>query len=141
MSGSSTLRGVGRDRLLTVATYASLFLLGMAIGVWGAFLVPLRLFGSVEGLADVIGFAGVLAAGVLGAVGSGRGAAAITPGIGWIVAVLALGSSTGGDVVVPGSLGNDPGVGVVGSIYLLSGLAGTVAAAVITGVRRRRLQR
>jgi hypothetical protein len=129
---------VGRDRLVDVATYASLLLLGVALGVYGAFLVPLRLFGGVEGLADVIGFGGVLLAGVLGAAGSARATAAVTPGIGWVVAVVALGTSTGGDVVVPGSLGNDPGVGIVGSLYLLSGLAGTLAAAIVVAVRRRR---
>lgn len=127
-----------RDRLIDVATYLVLLLLGMAVGVYGAFLVPLRLFGDVEGLAVVVGFVGVLAAGLLGAAGIDRAPAAVMPGIGWIVAVLALNASTGGDVVVPGSLGNDPGVGVVGTLYLLSGLAGTLGAALITGFRRRR---
>src|SRR3954453_7619521 len=65
---------------MLAAGYAVLFVLGVAIGVYGAFLVPLRLFGGVEGLADVIGFAGLLCAGYFGAVGFGGAPAAVVPG-------------------------------------------------------------
>lgn len=121
------------------ATYVVLTLLGAALGVWGAFLVPLRLFGGVEGLADVIGVLGPFLAGYLGARGTDRAPAAVLPGIGWLLAVLALGSfSPGGDVVVPGSLGTDPGIGTVGGLYLVSGLVGILAAGVTAGRRLRR---
>lgn len=127
-----------RDRLLTGAAYVVLGVLGAAIGIYGAFLVPLRLFGSVEGLADVIGFVGVTVAGVGGALGLGRPVAAIVPGIGWIVAIGVLGSSHDQDIVIPGSLGNDPGIGKVGALYLASGLVGTLVAGLVAGRRLRR---
>jgi hypothetical protein len=126
------------DRAVLAAGYAVLLVLGVALGVWGAFLVPLRLFGGVEGFADVLGFAGPLAAGYLGAVGLGVAPAAVFPGIGWTVSILLLGYSPGGDVVIPGKLGPDPGIGTVGSLYLVSGLAGTLAAGVLAARHLRR---
>jgi hypothetical protein len=130
---------VDRDgRATLVAAYAVLLVLGLAVGVWGAFLVPLRLFGRVEGLADVIGLAGTVLAGCLGGFGLASAPAAVVPGVGWILAVLALGYSPGGDVVIPGSLGNDHGVAVVGTLYLGSGLVGTLVAGVLVARRLRR---
>ena len=126
------------DRLTLVATYVVLVLLGAAIGVWGAFLVPLRLFGHVEGLADVVGLAGTVLAGCLGGLGLRSAPAAVVPGVGWILAFLALGYSPGGDVVIPGSLGNDHGVAVVGTLYLVSGFLGTLLSAVLVARALRR---
>src|SRR3954447_16689997 len=123
---------------MLAAGYLLLLVLCAAIGVWGASLVPLRLAGGVEGLADVVGFAGPLAAGYFGAVGLGGAPAAVFPGIGWIVSILLLGYSPGGDVVIPGKLGPDPGVGLVGSLYLVSGLVGTLAAGVLASRHLRR---
>jgi hypothetical protein len=123
---------------VVVAAYAVLFVLGVVIGVWGAFLVPLRLFGHVEGLADIVGLAGPLLAGYLGAVGLGVAPAAVVPGIGWILAFLTLGYSRGGDVVVPGSLGTDHGVAIVGTLYFFCGLIGTLGAGVLAARRLRR---
>lgn len=128
---------MNRDRALVVATLAALFLLGVLIGLWGAFLVPLRLFGHVEGLSLLIGAGGVFAAGYFGGMGSGIGAAALMPGVGWVVTVLALGFSRGGDVVLPGSLPNDSGVAVVGTAYLASGLVGMLAAGMVVSRRLR----
>jgi hypothetical protein len=130
---------VERDgRATLVATYAVLLVLGFAIGVWGAFLVPLRLFGQVEGLADVVGLAGTALAGCLGGLGAASAPAAVLPGVGWILAVLVLGYSPGGDVVIPGSLGNDHGVAVVGTLYLVCGLVGTLLAGLLVARRLRR---
>lgn len=126
------------DGVLITAAYVVLLVLGFVIGVYGAFLVPLRLPGGIEGLADVIGVLGPLAAGYFGAIGLRTAPAAVFPGIGWIVSVLVLGYSPGGDVVIPGSLGKDPGIGTVGSLYLLSGLLGTLGAGVLASIRLRR---
>jgi len=123
------------------AGYVLLLVLGAVVGVYGAFLVPLRLVGGVEGLADVLGFAGPLVAGYFGAVGLGVAPAAVFPGIGWIVSILLLGYSPGGDVVIPGKLGTDPGIGMVGSLYLISGLLGTLAAGVLASTHLRRAAR
>jgi hypothetical protein len=128
---------VDRDRSVLVAGYVVLALLGAVLGVYGAFLVPLRLFGQVEGFADVLGIVATGVAGYFGAIGLGRASAAVMPGIGWIVAVVLLNISRGGDVVIPGSLASDPGIGIVGTLYLLSGLAGTLAAGVLAGRRFR----
>ena len=127
-----------RDQLTLVATYAVLALLGAAICVWGAFLVPLRLFGHIEGLADVIGLVGIVLAGCLGGLGLRSAPAAVLPGIGWFLAFLALGYGPGGDVVIPGRLGNDSGVAVVGTLYVASGLLGTLVAALLVARRLRR---
>lgn len=135
-------RGAGRaDTAVLAAGYVLLLALGAAIGVWGAFLVPLRLPGGVEGLADVIGFGGPLVVGYLGALGLGVAPAAVFPGIGWIVSILLLGYSPGGDVVIPGKLGTDPGIGTVGSLYLVSGLLGTLAAGILASAHLRRVAR
>jgi hypothetical protein len=125
--------------VVLVAAYAALFVVGGMLGVWGAFLVPLRLFGRVEGLADVIALAGPLAMGYLGGVGLRSAPAAIVPGVGWIVAFLILGYSRGGDVVVPGSLGTDHGVAVVGTLYFFCGLLGILVAGVTVARRLRRI--
>jgi hypothetical protein len=125
-------------RLTLVATYVALAALGAAIGVWGAFLVPLRLFGGVEGLADLIGLVGTVLAGCLGGLGLRSAPAAIIPGVGWLLAFLALGYGPGGDVVIPGSLGNDHGVAVVGVLYFVSGLLGTLVSAVLVARLLRR---
>lgn len=126
---------------MLVAAYAVLLVLGAVIGVWGAFLVPLRLFGGVEGLADVIGLVGPMAAGYLAALGLESAPAAVFPGIGWIVSVLVLSYSRGGDVVIPGAIEHDAGVGTVGSLYLLSGLVGTLGAGVLASWHLRRSAR
>jgi len=130
------------DRFPLWAVYVVLLLLGAALGIWGAFLVPLRLPGGVEGLADVLAFAGNIAVGF----GAGRLArdvpAAAMPGIGWLVAVLAVGTIArpADEVVVPSSLGNDPGVGVVGTLFLLLGAVGAVIAIMLANRDRRRWQ-
>lgn len=126
------------DRLLLAATYVVVGLLGAALGIWGAFLIPLRLFGHVEGLADVVGIAGPAVVGLLAAIGTRHAPAAVTPGIGWVVAVIVLASfGPGGDVIVPGKLGPDPGVVIVGTVYFFSGLLGTLLAGVLAGRRLR----
>lgn len=123
------------------AINTALVALGVMLGVWGAFLVPLRLPGGVEGLAVVIGVVGNFVAGVAGAYGTGRPASAAMPGLGWMLAVLVLGGLPlrPGDVVIPGRLPVDPGVATVGLLFFLGGAAAMVAAvAVATRSSRRR---
>ena len=136
MDGAANADG---DRVLLAATLLVLGLLGAAIGVWGAFLIPLQLFGHACGLADLIGVGGIFAAGYLGARGCGLGLAAVAPGIGWIVAIALLGSSSGDEVVIPSNVGNAPGVGVVGDIYLASGFVGMLLAALLAAQALRRV--
>jgi hypothetical protein len=112
--------------------YAALVVLGVVLAVWGAFLVPLRL-GGVEGFADVIAFGGNLAAGLLAAWALRDVPASAMPGIGWLVAALVAGSYVrpSDEVVLPGRLGSDPGVGTVGQVFLFAGAAGAVLAVLL----------
>ena len=132
------------DRFPLAAVYAVLLLLGAALGVWGAFLVPLRLPGGIEGFSDVLALGGNVAVGFLAARGARSVPAAAMPGIGWLVAVLLVGASPPGiagpadEVVIPASLGNDPGIGHVGTFYLLLGAIGAVAAILLANRDRKR---
>lgn len=130
---------VSRDRLLLVAADLALVAAGVMLGVWAAFLVPLRLFGHIEGLSDVLALVGTFGLGWFGASGTGTVVASVLPGLGLLpVAVAAGGNGPGGDLVVPGKLGDDPGVGVVGTLFVFAGLAGLVAAVVVATRRTRR---
>lgn len=128
------------DRFPLYAVYAVLLLLGAALGVWGAFLVPLRLPGGIEGLSDVLAVVGNIAVGFFAARGARSVPAAAMPGIGWLVAVLAVGTIArpADEVVIPASLGSDPGVGTVGTLYLLLGAVGAVAAILLANRDRTR---
>jgi hypothetical protein len=128
------------DRFPLGAVYAVLLLLGAALGVWGAFLVPLRLPGGIEGFSDVLALVGNIAVGFLAARGARSVPAAAMPGIGWLVAVLVVGTVArpADEVVIPARLGNDPGVGKVGTFYLLLGAVGAVAAILLANRDRKR---
>lgn len=128
------------DRFPLAAVYAVLLLLGAALGTWGAFLVPLRLPGGVEGFSDVLALVGNVAVGFLAARGARSVPAAAMPGIGWLVAVLAVGSIVrpADEVVIPGKLGQDPGIATVGNLYLLLGAVGAVVAILLANRDRAR---
>jgi hypothetical protein len=131
---------VQEDRFPLYAVYAVLLLLGAALGIWGAFLVPLRLPGGIEGLADVVALVGNVTVGFFAARGARSVPAAAMPGIGWLVAVLAVGSVArpADEVVIPAKLGSDPGVGTVGTLYLLLGAVGAVVAILLANRDRTR---
>ena len=128
------------DRFPVALVYVVLLLLGVALGVWGAFLVPLRLPGGIEGLADVIAFVGNIAVGFFAAIGVRSVAAAAMPGVGWLVTVLAVGTVArpSDEVVIPSGLGNDPGIGTVGTLFLFAGAVGAVLAILLANWRLRR---
>lgn len=128
------------DRFPLSAVYGVLLLLGAALGIWGAFLVPLRLPGGLEGLADVLALVGNIAVGFFAARGARSVPAAAMPGIGWLVAVLAVGSLArpADEVVIPAKLGSDPGIGTVGTLYLLLGAVGAVVAILLANRDRTR---
>ena len=122
------------------AVYAVLFLLGAALGIWGAFLVPLRLPGGIEGLSDVLALVGNIAVGFLAARGARSVPAAAMPGVGWLIAVLAVGSYVrpADEVVIPSKIASDPGIGTVGTLYLLLGAVGAVVAILLANRDRLR---
>jgi hypothetical protein len=124
---------VARDDLLVVAGHAALFLLGVTLGVWGLFLVPLRLPGGVEGLSIVGAVAGNLAAARLGGFGFRTPLAAAMPGIGWLLAVVVLVGGLPGhanDVLLPGRLPVDPGIVTVGLLWVFGGAVAALAGVV-----------
>jgi hypothetical protein len=131
---------VPEERIPLALVYVVLLLLGAALGVWGAFLVPLRLPGGIEGLADVIALAGNLAVGFLAAMGLRSVAAAAMPGVGWLLTVLGIGTVARprDEVVIPSGLGSDPGIGTVGTLFLLAGAIGAVAAILLANWRLQR---
>jgi hypothetical protein len=131
------------DPFPIAAVHAVLFLLGAALGVWGAFLIPVRLPGGIEGLADVVALLGNLIIGVAAAWGAGSLLAAAMPGIGWLVSVLVLSSVArpADEVVLPGKLASDPGIGTVAGLFLFAGALGTVLAVVIANRYTQRSRR
>jgi hypothetical protein len=116
-----------------------LLAVGGFLGLIGCFLVPLRLGGSVEGLAVVIALVGNFAVGVLGGFGTRSTRSALLPGVGWfvVVGVVSL-LAPGGDVIIPGKLPEDPGVVTVGEAFLILGVAGAIAAIAVTALYTRR---
>ncbi len=100
--------------------YALVLLLTVLLAVWGAFLVPLRVGGTLVPVSLVIA--------VVGNVGVGRAASrlagssgALGAGVVWIALALVLSSRRAeGDVVVPGS--------PVGLGFLLAGALGSAVA-------------
>ena len=131
---------MARDDVLLVAGHAALVLLGAMLAVWGLFLVPLRLFGGVEGLSVLIAVGGNLGAARLGGFGFGTPLAAAMPGIGWLVTVLLFAgglSSHAQDVLLPGKLPPDPGVVAVGSAFLFGGALAAFAGTIWVGRRAR----
>jgi len=120
--------------------YVVLLLLGAALGIWGAFLVPLRLPGGIEGLADLIAFGGNLTVGVLAARGTRDVPAAAMPGIGWLLSTLVVSTVArpSDEVVIPAKIASDPGIGTVGTLFLFAGALGAVAAVVLANRTLRR---
>ena len=126
---------MARDDVLVVAGHAALLLLGAALGIWGVFLVPLRLSGGVEGLSVAIAVIGNLAAARLGGFGFATPLAAAMPGVGWLLSVVVLLGGLPGlsghadDVLLPGKLPVDPGIVTVGLGWVFGG-----AVAALVGV-------
>lgn len=128
------------DRFPLGAVYAVLLLLGAMLGVWGAFLVPLRLPGGIEGFSDLLALVGNVLVGYIAARLARSVPAAAMPGIGWLLTVLAVGmiARPADEVVIPASLGADPGIGKVGTLYLLLGAVGAVVAVLLANRDRNR---
>lgn len=123
----------GTERAILLATYVVLAAIGVVLGVIEAFLVPLRLFGDIEGLSAVLAGVGNVAVGSFGGVRTRTLSGAIVPIAGWFVAVAALLLlAPGGDVVLVGKLPADPGVVMVGNAFLFLGILAGAVALVVT---------
>lgn len=116
----------GRRPVVLWSTYLMLGLLGLVLGVVGAFLVPARprVLGVPVALALVVGGVGNLLVGLFGAWGTGRRAGSGAPLAGWLAAVVPLSLVSPGDDVVVGGRAND----IVPIAFLfVSVLAGLIA--------------
>lgn len=116
------------SRSVRVAAYGLVLLLSLLLAVWGSFLVPFRVGGTLVPVSWAVAVAGNLALGVAGARLVGR-TGALVPGLLWLAVAFTLGSKRAeGDLIVPGS--------TVGLVFLL---LGAVASAVAygTAVTRR----
>jgi hypothetical protein len=120
---------------LTLGAYVVLFGLGVLTGVVGTFLVPERI-GSFGYLSTIVSAGGNLVVGLLGGIGMDSRAGAVTPFFGWFIAVGLLATepfvSKGGDIVIPGTLGNAPGVVHAGVAFMAAGVLAAVVPIVIT---------
>ena len=102
--------------------YALVLLLTVLLALWGAFLVPFRVGGTLVPVSLVIAVVGNVLVGRAGARVAGS-TGAVVPGLLWVALTLVLSSRRAeGDVVVPGS--------TVGMGFLL---AGALASAVAYG--------
>ena len=103
--------------------YALLVLLTVLLALWGAFLVPFRVGGTLVPVSWAVAVVGNLAVGRAGARLAGS-TGAVVPGVLWLGLVFTLSSRRAeGDLVVPGT--------TVGLVFLL---AGAVASAVAYGL-------
>lgn len=94
--------------------------LGVALGVVGSFLVPLRVDAVIAPVSIALALGGNFAAGLLVGTTAGSRLVAALPGLGWFAVVLVFASSRPeGDLVVPGTL--------VGGLFIATG---AIAAAV-----------
>lgn len=119
---------------MLIAAYVVLFAVGVLLATIEAFLTPQRLSGGLEGLSALLAVVGNLGVGLFGGWGTRATAGAVTPAVGWIVTMffLVLYVPPGGDVVVPGSLGTDPGVVVVGLVTVVGGLVASIVPIPLT---------
>lgn len=122
------------ERGLLTATYVVLLAVGVLLATLEAFLTPQRLPGGLEGLSALLAVLGNLGVGFLGGWGTRTTAGAVTPALGWIVTMffVVLYVPPGGDVVVPGTLGTDPGVVVVGLVTVVGGLVASIVPIPLT---------
>ena len=102
------------------AAYALVLALTVLLALWGAFLVPFRVSGTLVPVSWLLALAGNVVLGTAGGRLYGR-AGAVVPMLLWLVVALTLGSRRAeGDLVVPGS--------TTGLVFLLVGAVGGAMA-------------
>lgn len=131
-----------RERLQLGAALVLLAALGALTGLYGAFLVPDRIFGAY-GLGVAVTAVANLVLTIGGGWGTGSIFGAISPAVGWVVVALSAGSSSSsGSLIVPGSAPGVPGLGTAGSLYLLVGVVTAgVGIGLVPRLRRGRRTR
>ena len=86
--------GLPPNPLSLLGAVLLLFVLGLVLGIFGAFLIPAgpRIGSVLLSIGVVVALIGNIVSGVLGTEMTGNRLGAIVPGIGWVVAVLPLGA-------------------------------------------------
>jgi hypothetical protein len=111
------------------AAYALVLLLTFLLAVWGSFLVPFRIGGTLVPVSLLLALLGNVAVGRAGGRLCGT-TGALVPGLLWLGVALTLSSRRAeGDIVVPGS--------PVGLLFLLTGAIGGAVAYGMTVTRTR----
>ena len=106
-----------------------MLLLTLLLALWGAFLVPFRVGGTLVPVSVLLAGVGNLVVGRAGGRLAGT-PGALVPGLLWLaVAVLLSSRRAEGDLVVPGS--------AVGMLFLLTGALGSAVAYGLTAARPR----
>lgn len=109
--------------------YALLVLTTVLLALWGAFLVPFRIGGTLVPVCWAVALVGNLSVGRAGGRLAGSAGAAV-PGAVWLVVVVPLSSQRSeGDLVVPGT--------TVGLVFLLVGALASAVAYASTVLRPR----
>lgn len=110
------------------AAYALVLVLSVLVALWGAFLVPLRVGGTLVPVCWLLALGSTAVLGAWGGRLLGK-AGAVVPVLLWLAVAFTLGTRRAeGDLVVPGS--------TTGIVFLL---AGAVGGAVAYGVQVTRL--
>jgi len=102
------------------AAYGLVLVLTVLLAVWGAFLVPLRVDGTLVPVCWLLALGGNVALGTAGGRLYGK-AGVVGPVLLWLVVAFTFGSRRAeGDLVVPGS--------TTGLVFLLAGAVGGAVA-------------
>lgn len=121
----------GVTRIAHIALHLLFAALGVLLGLFGAFVVPLgpRVGGTLLSAGVLVAIAGNVTAARLGVAGLGRWGG-VGPLFGWLIVALALGATRpGGSVVLAGG-----DLSVSSYLFLFGGaVGGAVAALVRTG--------
>ena len=124
----------GRGRAATAAAYALVLVLAVENAVLGAFLVPLRVGGTLVPVALLLGGVGTALVGRAGGRVLGDRRGAVVPGALAVVLALLMGSRrTEGDLVLAG--GDGTGLATVSLLFLCAVAVGAAVGWVRSPVR------
>lgn len=121
-------------RVVTVASYALVVVLSVENAVLSAFLLPLRVGGTLVPVSLLLAGAGTAVLGVVGARVVRARWGAVVPGLLWVVLALLAGSRRSeGDLVLAG--GEDSGLASLGLVFLAVGAVGAAAGYAMSAPR------
>ena len=130
----------GTGRAWTLPAYALVLVWTVLLAVWSAFLVPLRVGGTLVPVSLLLASVGSALLGRAGGRVLRDRRGAIPPGALFLVLALTLGSRRAeGDLVIAG--GDGTGLATVGLLYLLAGAVGATAGYLLAPAPAPRVRR